>query len=439
MMRNKLLAYALLGLLTVGCIAISQPHPNGKHDNWEVPGIQAALFSQQALLQHSAIRHLSRLAHPIENPPKALVEKVRSLKADSQFQMDWLQGIEVMANLGEPIQPDDEAKLLRHIQNKQPNISDRDYAVSLLPRTTNPVRHRQLLTKLATDQQEHTYVKYNAALALGGLGTVDVVPDLVKMLRDRREDPWTRGAAALGLSQLGDVAKPYLPEMGDFLRGKTVNPNDRQTMEYQNGQVMTAQALSRWGSATKDYLPDVFAFVKADVQSVIYYHEGMAEVLADYGPAAHDYIPQLITMLEQPEQSGIALQRAIGILGKWGDAAKPALPQLNKLAQNCSGDASLAIARIEPNYPGALSNALRCLEEIRNEQTKWADYRRSDLQQALEVWAKVQGGLDIKTITPVIEQAQKPDDWLLAYRLSGGRSDVLTWIDRQFKASQQVQ
>jgi hypothetical protein len=34
---------------------------------------------------------------------------------------------------------------------------------------------------------------------------------------------------------------------------------------------------------------------------------------------------------------------------------------------------------------------VRCLEEIRNKQTKWADYRRNDLQEALEVWAKAQG------------------------------------------------
>jgi hypothetical protein len=414
---------------------LGTPSSNGDAadpNHWEIPGLQAALTSGQPGLQKAALWHLARFGQPLTNPPPQLLEQVRSLKTqlpDFFTGPDFLIGLGAIANVSQ-LERADEAKLLQHIQNKQPNVSDRETALALLLRTANPVRHKALVRQLASNPREHVYVRTQAAEMLGQLGD-DTLPDLLKIFRDRRENPQVRGAAALGLSQL-TTAKPYLREIGDFFRGngKGTDAQDLETLDYQSGRVLAARGLSRWGALTQSYLPDLYNFIKSDQQSVTYYHEGMADVFADYGTVAHSYLPQLISVINSPEPT-MTTGRVVKILGKWGAAARPALPRLAAMAQNCTGSATLAIAQIQPDYPQALPTAIDCLKKLRPNPSKGAAYARDDIHLALEVWAKHHGGFDYATLSNALDLAPASQDsysknpLFLAYRLSGGRPEVL--------------
>jgi HEAT repeat protein len=335
-----------------------------------------------------------------------------------------------LANLSATIHLD-EPRLLKIIQNPRrdspgSDSSDRANAVRALAQSPNLTKYRPLLTQLLTNPKEHIYVRNQAAMSLGYLGPV-VLPDLLKVLRDRQQDAWLRGSAAQGLSVLGDTAKPYIPDIGNLLREKNT------TIEGQNGSVGAAKALSQLGA--KEYLPDIYQFVKdPNTQPTTYANESMADIFADFGPMAHGYIPQLISLVQQPEQAGMAHGRAIEILGKWGDAAKPVLPLLTKLAQDCNGQAILAIARLDPKQSGALQNTLRCVIKLQDQpNSKGAQISLSSQHQALEEWAKLRGGLDIPTIVPLLNikpENMQGDTQLLWYRLSGNRSDVLTLLQQ---------
>jgi HEAT repeat protein len=334
-----------------------------------------------------------------------------------------------LANLSAAIHLD-EPRLLKIIQNPRrdspgSDSSDRANAVRALAQSPNLTKYRPLLTQLLTNPKEHIYVRNQAAISLGYLGPV-VLPDLLKVLRDRQQDHWLRGSAAQGLSILGDAAKPYIPDIGNLLREKNT------TIEGQNGSVGAAKALSQLGA--KEYLPDIYQFVKdPNTQPTTYANESMADIFADFGPMAHGYIPQLISLVQQPEQAGMAHGRAIEILGKWGDAAKPVLPLLTKLAQDCNGQAILAIARLDPNQESILQNTLGCIVQRQDQpNSKGAQIALASMHQALEEWAKLRGGLDIPTLLPLlnIKPENMRDEQLLWDRLSGGRSDVLTLLQQ---------
>jgi HEAT repeat protein len=334
-----------------------------------------------------------------------------------------------LANLSATIHLD-EPRLLKIIQNPRrdspgSDSSDRANAVRALARSPNLTKYRPLLTQLLTNPKEHIYVRNEAAISLGYLGPV-VLPDLLKVLRDRQQDAWLRGSAAQGLSVLGDAAKPYIPDIGNLLREKNT------TIEGQNGSVGAAKALSQLGA--KEYLPDIYQFVKdPNTQPITYANEAMADIFADFGPMAHGYIPQLISLVQQPEQAGMAHGRAIKILGKWGDAAKPVLPLLTKLAQDCNGQAVLAIVRLDPNQESLLQNTLGCIVQRQDQpNSKGAQITLASMHQALEEWAKLRGGLDIPTLLPLlnIKPENMRDEQLLWEQLSGGRSDVLTLLQQ---------
>jgi HEAT repeat protein len=354
--------------------------------------------------------------------PTALLT-ITQAKADSIGETLHLANLSAAIHLDEP-------RLLKIIQNPRrdspgSDSSDRANAVRALARSPNLTKYRPLLTQLLTNPKEHIYVRNEAAIGLGYLGPV-VLPDLLKVLRDRQQDPWLRGSAAQGLSVLGDAAKPYIPDIGNLLRGKNT------TIEGQNGSVGAAKALSQLGA--KEYLPDIYQFVKdPNTQPTTYANEAMADIFAEFGPMAHGYIPQLISLVQQPEQAGMAHGRAIEILGKWGDAAKPVLPLLTRLAQDCNGQAILAIARLDPNQESLLQNTLGCIVQRQDQpNSKGAQIALASMHQALEEWAKLRGGLDIPTLLPLlnIKPENMRDEQLLWEQLSGGRSDVLTLLQQ---------
>jgi hypothetical protein len=356
-------------------------------------------------------------------PYPTILLTITQAKADSIGETLRLANLSATIHLDEP-------RLLKIIQNPRrdspgSDSSDRADAVRALAGSPNLTKYRPLLTQLLTNPKEHIYVRNEAAIGLGYLGPV-VLPDLLKVLRDRQQDPWLRGSAAQGLSVLGDAAKPYIPDIGNLLREKNT------TIEGQNGSVGAAKALSQLGA--KEYLPDIYQFVKdPNTQPTTYANESMADIFADFGPMAHGYIPQLISLVQQPEQAGMAHGRAIEILGKWGDAAKPVLPLLTKLAQDCNGQAILAIARLDPNQESILQNTLGCIVQRQDQpNSKGAQIALASMHQALEEWAKLRGGLDIPTLLPLlnIKPENMRDEQLLWDRLSGGRSDVLTLLQQ---------
>jgi hypothetical protein len=335
-------------------------------------------------------------------------------------------------NVGADIQAE-VPQLWQIIQNPKADRSERAQAIRILIRTPGSAKYRAGLRQIMMDESVHVIVRSAAAAGLGQLGPASL-PDLVSLLRDRQQNSLVRSDAAIGLSALGNVAQPYIPDIGNLLQA------DRQDTwpDNRHSQVVAAQALSHFGASARAYLPEIFKFVQdPDTQAVTFTNEGMAAAFANFGPAAASYVPSLIAILKQPETSGLAFGRAIGILGQWGNIAKPALPILREnLIQNCDGKSAWAIARIDAAYPEARTTRLPCLKQWQQKpfsQVQQINYQ--GLQDALAQWARVEGGLPISRIAPLLNIASEtnPDEQYRfeLYRLSGGRSDVvelLQWV-----------
>jgi hypothetical protein len=403
---------------------------------WERPGITAALGSGIPELQQQTIRYLAQQESPLAPPETAWIDQIQAiLKTRPPLLKGW-DGVAALSNLSVNIQAY-APQLLQTLQNANAEPVQRAQALQLLVRTPQSETYRPLISERLLDPQEHIFVRTEAALALGRLGPASL-PTLLEVLRDRSQNPRVRGAAALGLSNLGNSAKPYITEMGDFLRGTSFDPklypDPMAAIDYSGGQVAAAQSLSQFGAAAKAYLPDIFKFVKApQTQPITDAHGGMAAAFAQFGPPAYVYIPQLMEILQQPQTSGLALPRAIEILGQWGAAAQPAVPILAELARQCDGQAALAIARLDREQPRAFENTVQCIKERQREPfNKAQQLNLKGLYDALEVWAGALGGLGIPAIAPLLNIDPTADtsgvSQLDLYRLSGGRTEVLALL-----------
>jgi hypothetical protein len=415
-----------IGSLLAAILGPNRPVTAAAIPQWELPGLRAAL--QHHELGNVIVAHFAQYDQPLSPPDQALIDLIRPLQTGNNF----IDMTSALMNVGADIQAE-VPQLWQIIQNPQADRSERAQAIRILVRTPGAAKYRAGLRQIMLDKPMPVIVRSAAAAGLGQLGPASL-PDLVSLLRDRQQNPLVRSDAAIGLSALGNVAQPYIPDIGNLLQADRQNtwPDDRQS------QVVAAQALSHFGAAARAYLPEIFKFVQdPDTQPVTFTNEGMAAAFADFGPAAASYVPSLLAILKQPETSGLAFGRAIGILGQWGNMAKPALPILReKLIQDCDGKSAWAIASIDIQYPEARNTTLRCLKQWQQKpfsQVQQINYQ--GLQDALAKWAQVEGGLHISRIAPLLNVAPgtNADEQYRfeLYRLSGGRSDVvelLQWV-----------
>ncbi|MEH2024805.1 PBS lyase, partial [Nostoc sp.] len=89
-----------------------------------------------------------------------------------------------------------------------------------------------------------------AAEALGNLGEAakPYVKDIADILRDKSVDSIVRRGAASALGNLGEAAKPYVKDIADILRDKSVDSDVRSS---------AASALGNLGEAAKPYVKDI--------------------------------------------------------------------------------------------------------------------------------------------------------------------------------------
>jgi uncharacterized protein (UPF0147 family) len=90
---------------------------------------------------------------------------------------------------------------------------------------------------------------------LGHLGKAakPFVPDILNLLKDKTIDPGVRRNAAEALSNLGDAAQPLVPDIANLLKDKTVEPTVRRS---------AAEILSYLGEAAKPFMPDLLNLLK---------------------------------------------------------------------------------------------------------------------------------------------------------------------------------
>jgi HEAT repeats len=419
--------FCIVLTLCTGIFRQDRPVAAAAIPQWELPGLRAAL--QHHELEDLIVAHFAQYDRPLSPPDQALINLIRPLQTSKSHFVDTTSAL---MNVGADIQAE-VPRLWQIIQNPRAGRSARAQAIRILVRTPGSTKYRAGLRQIMLDESVHVMVRSAAAAGLGELGPASL-PDLVRLLRDRQQHPLVRSYAAIGLSALGNVAQPYIPDIGNLLQA------DRQDTwpDNQHSQVVAAQALSHFGASARAYLPEIFKFVQdPDTQPVTFSNEGMAAAFANFGPAAASYVPSLIAILKQPETSGLAVGRAIDILGQWGNIAKPALPILREnLIKNCHGKSAWAIASIDAQYPEARDTTLRCLRQWQQKplsQVQQINYR--GLQDALAEWAQVEGGLHISRIAPLLNIASEtnPDEQYRfeLYRLSGGRSDtveLLQWV-----------
>ena len=79
------------------------------------------------------------------------------------------------------------------------------------------------------------------------------VKDILDIIKDKSVDSEFRSCAASALSQMGDAAKPYLKDILDFVKDKSVDSSVR---------ISAVQALGNMGDAAKPYIKDIFDIIK---------------------------------------------------------------------------------------------------------------------------------------------------------------------------------
>ncbi|PSB17945.1 PBS lyase [Phormidesmis priestleyi ULC007] len=189
----------------------------------------------------------------------------------------------------------------------------------------------QKAASLLKDKSQDADVRGNAADALGNLGDAakPFIPDIAKILKDKAQPANVRGSAAYGLGNLGDAAKPFIPDILNFIKDKKQDANVR---------VSAAYGLGNLGDAAKPFIPDILNFIKDKTQPA-YVRGGAAEALGNLGDAAKPFIPDILNFIKDKKQPADVRGRAAYALGNLGDAAKPFIPDIAKILKDKSQDA----------------------------------------------------------------------------------------------------
>jgi HEAT repeat protein len=204
------------------------------------------------------------------------------------------------------------------------------------------------------DNKIDSYVRRNAASALGNLGEAakPYIPDILAFLKDDKFDAYFRpNDAASALGKLGEAAKPYIPNIVTFLKDDKIDASVRSRAASELGKlgeaakpyipdivailkddkidstvrVGAASALGNFGEAAKSYIPDILAFLKDDKLDASF-RAGAASALGNFGEAAKSYIPDIVAIIKDDKLDASFRARAASALGNFGEAAKPYIP-----------------------------------------------------------------------------------------------------------------
>jgi len=191
------------------------------------------------------------------------------------------------------------------------------------------------------------------AAAIGALGAMagDAAPALPALREALSDDAMfgaTAGVAALVIGQLGESARPAVPDLIALLCRRTLG-----------GTVGALGAVTKLGPIASEAAPAVIETLKESQSYDIVI--ACLNSLAAIGPAAKPALPQLIEILKGDDaklRSG-----ALSVLAKLGPSAEPALPLLIRILrgsdQNCRGWACEILSNCPTVAGQALSDLIR--------------------------------------------------------------------------------
>ena len=114
------------------------------------------------------------------------------------------------------------------------------------------------------------------------------IKDILNFLKDKTVEDFVRSGAAVALGNLGEAAKPYVKDIANILKDKTVSPWIRSG---------AAEALGDLGEAAKPYVKDITDILKdKSVDSTVRY--GVTEGLGNLGEAAKPYVKDILDFLK---------------------------------------------------------------------------------------------------------------------------------------------
>jgi HEAT repeat protein len=296
--------------------------------------------------------------------------------------------------------------LIEALQDKQAEIEIRSGAAYALSRIGKEAKAAIPALTVAL-QEEDKLVKYNAAIALSRLSTVEtskdwtyytydslellegaeaklksdnarvrfntaialthasdkpqnLVPILIEALQD--EDPWIRSNAAEALGYIGEDAYTAVPVLMVALQNKDEDPSVRSN---------AAQALGYIGEKAETAIPDLIAASKDEHEDESVRYTAVS-ALGNFGKEAQVVIPTLIVALQDKNES--VRSTAADALGNIAEgtqekADKLSYTQLNKVIKDL--DKAFKILKADPQLKSRewnISNVNRSLEAIKDKR-----------------------------------------------------------------------
>ncbi len=186
------------------------------------------------------------------------------------------------------------------------------------------------VAKLLKDKSVDSFVRSNAAKALGNMGDAGkpYVKDIFDLIKDKSVDSDVRSGAAQALGNMGDAGKPYVKDIADILKDKSADSDVRSG---------AASALGNMGDTAKSYVKDIADILKdksidSDVRS------SAASALGNMGDAAKPYVQDIADILKDKSVDSFVRSSAASALGNMGDAAKPYVQDIADILKDKSVD-----------------------------------------------------------------------------------------------------
>jgi PBS lyase HEAT-like repeat len=166
----------------------------------------------------------------------------------------------------------------------------------------------QKAANLLKDQAQNSSVRDSAAEALGNLGDAakPFIPEIANLLKDQAQNSSVRGSAAVSLGNFGDAAKPFIPEILNFIKDKTQVSSVRSS---------AAVSLGNLGDAAQPFIPQIANLIKDKTQD-LYVRSSAAVSLGNLGDAAKPFIPDILNLLTDKTQPSYVWGKTAEALGR---------------------------------------------------------------------------------------------------------------------------
>jgi HEAT repeat protein len=352
-----------------GLVRLGFVEPRPKDMDLDTPSARAQqLKHKDAKVRQTAARFLEGTGPEYEREIPRLVEAI-----DDEDRLVRELALNALVTIGPASLPG----LKEALRHKNPKV--RSYtaiALAQLKGETDQVVAALRVTLKDEDARVRMSVLYG--LAIVGPAAKAAVPDLVECFKDRAvvENQSIRSKALHTLEQIGREAKSATPEVLKALEGEdselhysaaralgALAPGDevviaalvRTLKEKGKGiaRIGAADGLGRMGPAAKGAVGDLLEVAKERSPNApkeeIRVRAGVVLALGAIGKEGDRVVPVLVALLEDQQEAVEVRRRAIQSLGKFGDAAKVAIPALQEAAKekDLNSDANTALQKLK--------------------------------------------------------------------------------------------